>query len=42
MRRQIKPPQKYVYANLVAYIISVIRALKPCTYHEAITSRESI
>ena len=44
MRRQIKPPQRYAYANLVTYAISVQESIqrdRPQTYHEAITIRES-
>ena len=43
-RKQIKPPQRYAYANLAAYALSVVESIEneePKTYHEAITSRES-
>ena len=43
MRRQTKPPQRYAYANLVTYAISVQEIIErdgPQTYHEAITIRE--
>ena len=42
--RQIKPPQKYAYAYLIAYAISLVESIEneePHTYHEAITIRES-
>ena len=44
MRKHIKPLQRYAYANLVAYALSVAKSIEneePQTYHEAITSRES-
>ena len=40
--RQIKPPQKYAYAYLIAYAISLVESIEneePHTYHEAITIR---
>ncbi|KAL6312488.1 hypothetical protein AAG906_032849 [Vitis piasezkii] len=43
-RRHIKPPQRYAYADLVAYALSMAKSIEmeePQTYHEAITSRES-
>ena len=43
-RKQIKPPQRYAYANLPAYALSVVESIEneePKTYHEVITSRES-
>ena len=43
-KRQIKLPQRYAYADLVAYALIVIENIendKPQTYHEAIISRES-
>ncbi|KAL6322910.1 hypothetical protein AAG906_021815 [Vitis piasezkii] len=39
-KRQIKPPQRYAYAYLVAYALIVIENIEneePQTYHEAIT-----
>lgn len=42
--RQIRPPERYDYANLVVYALSVaedIEVHEPWTYHEAITSGES-
>ena len=44
IRRQIKPSQRYAYADLVAYALSVAESIEneePQTYHEAITGRES-
>ena len=44
MRRQIKPPQRYAYVDLVTYALSVAENIEneePQTYHEVITSRES-
>ena len=43
-RKQIKPPQRYAYANLAAYALSVVESIEneePKTYHEVITSRET-
>lgn len=42
--RQIRPPKRYGYINLVAYALSVaedIEVQELCTYHEAITNGES-
>ncbi|KAK3002024.1 hypothetical protein RJ639_021170 [Escallonia herrerae] len=42
--RDIRPPQKYVYADMVAYALSVAESIeveKPVTYKEAIKSTES-
>ncbi|KAL6321549.1 hypothetical protein AAG906_021744 [Vitis piasezkii] len=43
IRRQIKPSQRYAYADLVAYALSVAESIEneePQTYHEAITRVE--
>ncbi|RVW75611.1 Retrovirus-related Pol polyprotein from transposon TNT 1-94 [Vitis vinifera] len=43
IRRQIKPSQRYAYADLVAYALSVAESIEneePQTYHEAITGVE--
>ena len=43
-RRQIRPPKKYGYANLVSYALSIaenIEVEEPSTYKEAITSSKS-
>ncbi|KAK3018232.1 hypothetical protein RJ639_002766 [Escallonia herrerae] len=43
-RREIRPPQKYGYADMVAYALSVAESIeveKPVTYKEAIKSTES-
>ena len=43
-RRQIKPPQRYAYVDLVTYALSVAESIEngwPHTYHKAITSKES-
>ncbi|KAK3011590.1 hypothetical protein RJ639_012236 [Escallonia herrerae] len=43
-RREIRPPQKYGYADMVAYALSVAESIdveKPVTYKEAIKSAES-
>ena len=44
MRRHIKPPQTYTYANLVACALNMAESIEnkePHTYHEAFTSKES-
>lgn len=41
--RQIRPPKRYSYADLVVYALSVaedIEVHESCTYHEVITSGE--
>ncbi|KAK3011603.1 hypothetical protein RJ639_011010 [Escallonia herrerae] len=43
-RREIRPPQKYVYADMVAYALSVVESIEveePVTYKEAIKSTKS-
>jgi len=43
-RRQIKPPQRYVQADVVSFALSVAEDIElqdPVTYREAITSNES-
>ncbi|KAK3009152.1 hypothetical protein RJ639_014179 [Escallonia herrerae] len=43
-RREIRPPQKYGYADMVAYALSVAESIeveKPVTYKEAIKCTES-
>jgi hypothetical protein len=43
-RRQIRPPQRYGYADLVDYALSVAEDLdghEPCSYKEVISCRES-
>ena len=43
-RRQIKPPQRYGFEDMVAYGLQVaeeVDTLEPTTYQEAITSNES-
>ena len=42
--RQIKPPQRYSFEDMVAYGLQVaeeVDTLEPTTYQEAITSTES-
>ena len=44
IRRQIKSPQRYAYADLVAYVLNVensIERKEHQTYHEANTSGKS-
>ncbi|KAK3042130.1 hypothetical protein RJ639_001832 [Escallonia herrerae] len=44
LRREIRPPQKYGYADMVAYALSVAESIeieKPVTYKEAVKSTKS-
>ena len=44
IKRQIKSPQRYAYADLVAYALNVAKSIERKerqTYHEAITSGKS-
>ena len=43
-RRQIRPPKRYAYVDMVAYALSVTESIEipePCTYNEAISSDEA-
>ena len=43
-RRQIRPPKRYTYADMVTYALTVgesIMILEPCTYKKAISSDEA-
>jgi len=43
-RKQIRPPKRYAYADMVAYALSVVESieiLEPSTYNEAISSDEA-